>query len=529
MTEIAKLLTSTESVWVSCLFIVAVGVVPFLMMWGKLRSVRVDAEKGIGTLATADGKSAFRANYEDHDARFLENRVLGKTWREYRRTFEFPASLGGAAAPVRTPLEASAFFQAERLMADRLNLRRYGAVPNILTGLGILGTFVGLAAGIHLANLGINVADIEAMKSSLGDLLAGASMAFLTSICGLTCSMLFTLGERTLVANSGAAIERFAASLDDRLEFVTAEALAAKQLEESKEQTTQLKQFNDTLAIHIAEALDERVAGRLTPALDRLIEAVNGVRSDRGESNEKLLTSLVQEFQRTMSGAAGSEISAMAQTLERVQDVLENSLGAMQEAGHALTSPIAATTNRLEVSMAKLETAIGGWASLIEGTKQTLERFDSLTRAMDGVHGKFQNTALAVERAGENLKVTGDRLGAASDVTQTAAQSMGEASVQLATAVHATSASWADYQNRFADTDRSLAAAFQQLDEGLHRYSDQVKHFLLEIDEQFGKASKHLVQAVSTMGDDLGDLPVEVKKLTEQVDRIASGLQRRVG
>jgi hypothetical protein len=36
-----------------------------------------------------------------------------------------------------------------------VNLRLLHAMPNYLTGFGILGTFVGLAAGISLANQGL--------------------------------------------------------------------------------------------------------------------------------------------------------------------------------------------------------------------------------------------------------------------------------------------------------------------------------------------------------------------------------------
>ena len=46
----------------------------------------------------------------------------------------------------------SSYFTRDALLGDRVDLRLYSAFPNFLTGAGILGTFVGLVAGIYLAS-----------------------------------------------------------------------------------------------------------------------------------------------------------------------------------------------------------------------------------------------------------------------------------------------------------------------------------------------------------------------------------------
>ncbi|TOQ08322.1 hypothetical protein CGH04_20465, partial [Vibrio parahaemolyticus] len=68
-------------------------------------------------------------------------------------------------------------------------MRYFNSVPNKLTGLGILGTFLGLVAGIYLASSGIGSNNIDEAKGALSHLLDGASLAFLTSIAGLITSM----------------------------------------------------------------------------------------------------------------------------------------------------------------------------------------------------------------------------------------------------------------------------------------------------------------------------------------------------
>ncbi len=44
------------------------------------------------------------------------------------------------------------FFNEDTLYYSRINVPLYQSVPGILTGLGILFTFVGLAAGVSLAS-----------------------------------------------------------------------------------------------------------------------------------------------------------------------------------------------------------------------------------------------------------------------------------------------------------------------------------------------------------------------------------------
>lgn len=62
-------------------------------------------------------------------------------------------------------------------------------VPGTLTGLGILGTFIGLIFGIH----GIQFESMETAITSIQKLLSGIEVAFYTSIAGVILSILFNM------------------------------------------------------------------------------------------------------------------------------------------------------------------------------------------------------------------------------------------------------------------------------------------------------------------------------------------------
>ena len=81
---------------------------------------------------------------------------------------------------------------------DSLSLRTWQGlvtqVPGILTGLGIIGTFVGLLLGIS----SIGFSSVEAALESIAVLLSGIKTAFYTSISGVILSILFNIFYRVL-------------------------------------------------------------------------------------------------------------------------------------------------------------------------------------------------------------------------------------------------------------------------------------------------------------------------------------------
>ena len=67
-------------------------------------------------------------------------------------------------------------------------------IPGTMTGLGILGTFLGLLMGLR----GINFMTVEAALGSVETILAGINTAFYTSIAGLILSVFFNVVNNIL-------------------------------------------------------------------------------------------------------------------------------------------------------------------------------------------------------------------------------------------------------------------------------------------------------------------------------------------
>ena len=164
--------------------------------------------------------------------------ALDEKWKSFCR---FVASSQGGMGDIED------YINEEEVDAV-IHKRMLDMIPDILTSLGILGTFVGLVWGLR----NFNPSDYTAMTSSVASLVEGIKVAFLTSIYGLSLSLVYSYNLR----NSYTSVNN---GLDDFLEEFHADILPAAEDESrdiliacQKEQTEAIrnmsKQFSNQLA-----------------------------------------------------------------------------------------------------------------------------------------------------------------------------------------------------------------------------------------------------------------------------------------
>ena len=96
------------------------------------------------------------------------------------------------------------FFNANQL--DEIGISGIcDLIPGTMTGLGILGTFLGLVLGIS----GFDTASTEAITSSISGLLSGMGTAFLTSIVGVFFSLVFSYLHKIIYDYANKNLELF--------------------------------------------------------------------------------------------------------------------------------------------------------------------------------------------------------------------------------------------------------------------------------------------------------------------------------
>lgn len=169
---------------VMCLVIAfgfALGLMPALMFATGFKTARENMENTLDVQSTETWIAVFKL---DH---LFRQKLLDNLFKEYRNQVEQQKEEGEIVSDIE-----------EYISEDVLSLRTWQGlvvqIPGILTGLGILGTFLGLITGIS----SIGFSSVEAALESITLLLQGIKTAFYTSISGVILSIIFNILNRML-------------------------------------------------------------------------------------------------------------------------------------------------------------------------------------------------------------------------------------------------------------------------------------------------------------------------------------------
>lgn len=287
----------------------------------------------------------------------IKGEVLNKKWIEYNYTFfKFKGE-------EKTNYKAYQYFNEMTLLTDT-NIKLFNAIPSILVGLGILGTFIGLTFGIS----NFETSSTEQIKDSIQSLLAGMSTAFVSSIFGMLFSIIYTFIEKINSNKLKAAIFKFCTNLDSKY-LLTKDEQRSIYLEEqsnlfkeafyykdenennvkpgnvlrdlfkeNKNQTVALKSFSDDLASKIDAGFDKilndpnkNVFKSLNELKDEIInlgeklqDPATDMISKMMDELKNVLANMVKEFNETISGSAKNEMETLSEKMANAGDALND-------------------------------------------------------------------------------------------------------------------------------------------------------------------------------------------------------------
>src|SRR5699024_7117187 len=118
-----------------------------------------------------------------------EHMNVTQAWREFDET------LVETRDDVRNTIPANEYFNAAQLAPRLLQNSLLHTVPALLTGLGLLGTFIGLATGLNHLNLGSGTT-VDELRLGIEQLVIGASLGFTSSVWGIFFSLVVNFFEK---------------------------------------------------------------------------------------------------------------------------------------------------------------------------------------------------------------------------------------------------------------------------------------------------------------------------------------------
>ena len=449
---------------------------------------------------------------------------LRHLWREYAQTLHAvvdPADTKQSRTWRSTAMAED--FLTERAIVDTpLKTDFYKHLPGILTGIGIIGTFTGLIAGLNHFDVSSNP---ELVRSSLRELIQGVGQAFEVSAVAITLAMLVTWLEKSIVTRRYRQVETLVQQIDSLFDSGVGEEYLARLVhasEASALQATRLQQAivselrqsmtvliaqqqeaaaqqQEALAVQVADAVASTIAGVLKEPLGRMCTVVERLGVGQGEALSGALEKALGKFSKRLDETFGlrqdgleSLLRSTAQALDLVVSELSSVASRLQQAGHGA---IESAAGRLDdagqgvgEAAAHFAASSGALATSAAAMAQAAERVGNSLDEQHRVSGAIARMVVdlrsTIDNARREAVLTGELVGR----LEGAASTLGRASQDADTYLQGVSAVLAKAHSAFAENiERTLARGNGQFQHQVASAVEALQGAIEELSDAFAQ------------------------------------------
>ncbi|MBP6714846.1 MAG: anti-phage defense ZorAB system ZorA [Aliarcobacter sp.] len=292
--------------------------------------------------------SSILTKYKDKDIGLEYNNLVAEIeksdknlkhiWNEFNESLIKKETLDGKYI-IRNSIDSEYFFNKDT-MISHVGLKLYSAIPGILLGIGLLGTFFGL----YVALVQLNVSDANQLSESIKILINMAGVKFAASIWGLGLSIVFTSIDKFLEFNLDRKLELIQKQINEMFERETAEQNLDKILVENEQQTKALNglatsltekiatEFNNILIpkidsinehfSNLPNSISSSISQSLEKPLQNISDTVKNITSNQAEQSTQALETLITKFVEKIDSVAGSQGEMLKESTIQSQKVL---------------------------------------------------------------------------------------------------------------------------------------------------------------------------------------------------------------
>lgn len=348
---------------------------------------------------------------------------------------EFPSRDGTGRASKRRTVDAAEVFRESALGPAFSSSRLILAIPSILTGLGVLGTFVGLQLGI--SSLGEHGHDTKGLEESVWLLTGSFAVAFSSSVWGVGASLLFSWWEKAWEGFALGRVRKIQIRIDALFpRYVPEEAML--ELERTSRGTEDLLK---NLAVAIGAEMQKAI-GRLGTEIKDAVSSATSVGHEQlaGTSAKLISDALTLELVKLKEQIA-SMSDQFSERFNGASDGLMKSVQGFQPTVEALSGAVGDAQRTVADAVAKLnshENVMGEMAGAAVNIRQAAEAFGlmnetlTLSAARNEEASKAQlSAAQSNERVAEQFGRIGEGLPKISETVEVAAQVIGSLGVPI--------------------------------------------------------------------------------------------------
>ncbi len=477
---------------------------PAARMVAKLNRVREDI------LCAEEDPKTLWARYSKNPAPFGNRRLdarYGAYLREMRRLYKQNAIT--ADCDIEDYINEETFYSA-------VNKPFCDQIGGIMSGLGILFTFIGLVYGLR----NFDATTVDMMQTSTQALMAGIKIAFLTSIFGLIYSLLINLFYRRLVKMGVDAVYDFQETYTEYVRPSNAHGAENAMLRLQTEQNAALERFGNS----VGEQVSEAIITLMKPTVDQMHDTIVQYTTVAIEDQRAGMEKVVRYFLESMNTSLGNVFVQLKTRIDELnsweQDMIESIRTMTGDMGQTRENLIAAQASAAAITQT-MAAYTGAIEQLTAAQSRVIERMEEFVAQSEEAHQQeaayIEKLSAAAQSAADN---TQSSLQVARSVETIAAQfrtdsasgarMLEDAGVKISAAAESIRAMSGSVVEDVSAAAQRLTSAADTMEGGLRRTVDES---LAQVDtslEKMAAAVEKLNAASGTVSQAMKALPKTV-------------------
>jgi hypothetical protein len=448
--------------WITTVFILVLLVVSGTAIYKLWRSKQTD-ELGVSHLHTmlekhendmAEGYADFVVKLKQAE---LKDSGLVDLWNEFDESLIKTTNQYTGKIEIRNSIDAEYFFNKHTLLTH-LGTKYYAAIPSILLGIGLIGTFFGLFYGLVQLNMS---GDAKTLQISMATLINAAGVKFAASIWGLGLSLAFTYYEKYSESKLEQRIEKIQWLVNKAFKRQTAEQSLAVMENESKQQTSILNNLSISLTEDSVQKLSDALGQKIKETLETAIgEPIQQMTRNIGGTVEHTLYDTMKSF----SGGLGDEF------VSGMRNMMNDVLGEIRKTTGTDAAQLQATLSTLTSTLSDLKQTFDEQNSK---TKQATD--DTLKALSDGLMKIGSSVAAQNEGLQTSMATILDLVQAQADAHATHTGQLGETTTQATAKISETvNVTLTGIRETLEDLTRSIHETFKGMQETIEQSKNQL-------------------------------------------------------
>ena len=346
--------------------------------------------------------------YREEKEELFTSNILRRQYQDYR--FELERIIHADKTYYKCDIED---YIGMDLVDSVIHRERLNQVAGVMTGLGILGTFIGLSLGLQSFNTG-TTAEIT---NSIEPLMEGIKVAFHTSIYGMVFSLVFNYVYKRRLDDAENAVRDFLSAYRKYVMPDTATDGFNRLMELQRQQTEAILGISDTLGNQLAKGLKDL----LEPQFDRFDRTIESFATMATRSQMKQLARVVDAFLEEMNRSLGDSFTKLSEKVDstivmqeanerQMQEFYEKSIGTAENMSTVVTQTQAVAAQTQTIA-AQTQTMAAQTQTVANSLKSYADNVTALERDIRTTLGYMQKLIEAIpDEVNETFNIINDNL-----------------------------------------------------------------------------------------------------------------------